>query len=100
MFMEQVVAQEFYTKEFICGNSIISRQDLEELPCPFCTSKVTDKQMQTIIEDTDLATKCYYKLSPNHPIDFNNEKYRERWWIELERAVLRQNIPYYEDLNL
>lgn len=97
--MEQIISQEFYTKEFTCGNSVISRQELESLPCPFYTEEVTDDQMQAIIDDTDFATKCYYQLPLDQPIDFNNNKYSERWWIELESAVLQQNVPYYEDLD-
>lgn len=97
--MEQIISQEFYTKEFTCGNSVISRQELESLPCPFYMKEVTDDQMQAIIDYTDFATKRYYKLPLDQPIDFNNNKYSERWWIELESAVLQQNVPYYEDLN-
>lgn len=97
--MEQIISQEFYTKEFNCGNSVISRQELESLPCPFCTAEVTDKQMQAIIDDTDFETKCAYKIPLDQPIDFSNDRYSERWWSELESAVLRQNVPYYEDLD-
>lgn len=97
--MEQIVSQEFYTKEFTCGNSVISRQELESLPCPFYTAEVTDEQMQTIIDNTDLATKYAYKLPLDQPIDFNNDRYTERWWSELENAVLQQNVPYYEDMD-
>lgn len=89
---------DFYEKEFKCRNSTISRGKLEGLPCPFYTAELTDEQMQTIIDETDAETRSRWRISPVQFIDFDNEEYDDAWWEELEKAVLRQNVPYYEDI--
>ncbi|BFK46590.1 hypothetical protein I180019D1_20000 [Alistipes sp. i18-0019-D1] len=92
--------QEFYQKEFVCGNSSITRGELEELPCPFFTAEVTDEQMQAIIDETDAETKLCWRLPTNRPINFGNNRYSETWWKELECAANRHHVPYYEDISL
>ena len=89
---------DFYEKEFKCGNSSISRGNLEGLPCPFYTAELSDEQMQTVIDETDAETRSRWRIPPGQAIDFNNEEYDDVWWEELEKAVLRQNVPYYEDI--
>ena len=84
-------------KEFVCGNSSITRGELEGLPRPFCTAAVTDAQMQTIVKETDAETKLRWRLPTDGPIDFDNDRYNETWWDELEKAVLKHRVPYYED---
>ena len=91
--------QEFYDKEFTCGQSVVSRGELESLPVPFCTDDVTDDQMETIIAQTDAGTRQRLGLSDRATINFENDKHSEVWWEELEEAVRSQNVPYYEDLD-
>lgn len=88
--------QEFYQKEFVCGNSSITRGEQEGPPCPFCTAAVTDAQMQAIVKETDAETKLRWRLPTDDPIDFDNDWYNETWWDELEKAVLKLRVPYYD----
>ena len=88
--------QEFYQKEFVCGNSSFTRGEQEGLPCPFCTAAVTDAQMQAIVKETDAETKLRWRLPTDGPIDFDNDWYNETWWDELEKAVLKLRVPYYD----
>lgn len=30
------------------------------------------------------------------PIDFDNDRHSEIWWEEMEKAVVRHGVPYYE----
>lgn len=89
---------EFYDRNFTYSDTTLSRADLESLPCPFCTENITDEQMEVIAFETDSLTKERLRLSDNEHIDFDNDKHSEVWWEELEAAVNRQNVPYYEDL--
>ena len=34
------------------------------------------------------------------PIDFDNDRHSEIWWEEMEKAVVRHGVPYYEDCLL
>lgn len=94
----EVQNNEFYIKEFVYGDTILSRADLESLPCPFCTENVTDEQMEIIVFETDLSTRERLRLSDGEHIDLDNDKHSEVWWEEMESAVNQQNVPYYEDL--
>jgi hypothetical protein len=89
---------DFYTKEFSCGSSYISRGELEFLPCPFCTENVSDETMQAIIDLTDNSTKERLHLPQNEILDLNNDKTSEIWWEELEAILVQESIPYCEDL--
>lgn len=91
--------QEYYDKEFTCGNSSITRGELESLPCPFCTDKVSGEQMQQIINTTDSFTKQCLGFSEKKRLNFNNDKISEIWWKELEDAASQMKAPYYEDLQ-
>ncbi len=90
--------EEFYNQEFVYFDSVLSRSDLESLPVPFCTENVTDDQMKVIVVETDLNTRARLRLSDDEHIDLNNDRHSEVWWEEMEAAVNRQNVPYYEDL--
>lgn len=94
----KVPNNEFYDRNFTYSDTILSRADLESLPCPFCTENITDEQMEIIAFETDSSTRERLRLSDNEHIDFDNDKHSEVWWEELEAAVNRQNVPYYEDL--
>jgi hypothetical protein len=91
---------DFYTKEFSCGSSYISRGELESFPCPFCTENVSDETMQAIIDLTDDSTKERLHLPHNEILDLHNDKTSEMWWEELEAIVVQKCIPYYADLSV
>ncbi len=90
--------QEYYDKKFGCGDSSISRSELEGLPCPFCTDGVSDETMQQIIELTETATKQVVRDRNLEGINIDDDTYSEIWWEELESAVIHFKVPYYEDL--
>ena len=92
-------SQEFYDKEFKCGNSTITRGELESFPIPFCTDNVSDETMQKVIDDTDAGTRQRWKIRDDKPLDMENDEISESWWEELEEAANYYNIPYYEDLE-
>lgn len=90
---------DFYDRIFKYGQSQLSRGELESLPAPFCTKNVTDEQMEDIVMDTELDTRERLRLNEDEPIDMGNDRHSEVWWEEMEAAVRRQNVPYYEDLD-
>ena len=97
-FNLEIVEGDFYTRKFRCGNSYVSRQELEGFSCPFCTKETTDAQMQRIVEEADAATRACWRIPADQPIDFKNDEQDDTWWTELENAAVRQGIPYYEDI--
>ncbi len=94
----EIVEGDFYTRKFRCGNSYVSREELEGFSCPFCTKDTTDAQMQRIVEEADAATRDCWHIPADQPIDFQNDEQDDTWWVELENAAVRQGIPYYDDI--
>ena len=89
--------EEFYNKEFVCGQSSISRGELESLPCPFNTFSIDDDKMQKIVDCTEESTRTQLRLSKNEKIDLENDKHSKCWWENLEYFCNLFNVPYYED---
>lgn len=87
----------FYDKVFTCGQSELSRRDLESLPAPFDTCLVTDEQMEQIVRETEMETRDRLRLGEKESIDFENDRHSAIWWEEMEKAVVRHGVPYYED---
>lgn len=87
----------FYDKVFTCGQSKLSRRDLESLPAPFDTYHVTDEQMEQIVRETEMGTRDRLRLGEKEPIDFENDRHSAIWWEEMGKAVVRHDVPYYED---
>lgn len=92
-------ADEFYDRIFKYGQSQLSRGELESLPVPFCTKDVTDEQMEEIVRQTELDTRERLRLDEEEQIDMGNDRHSEVWWEEMEAAVCRHNVPYYEDID-
>ncbi len=95
--LEEQPYDAFYDKKFICGDTVLTRRDLIDLPASFYVDEVTDEQMETIVDETEAGTHVRLRLRDNKHIDFENDRQREIWWEEVEAAVVNQNIPYYED---
>ncbi len=89
----------FYIREFCSGDSCLTRGELEALPIPFCTKDVSDRDMQSIIEQVELSVRDRLDLNIDEHIDFNNDRHSEIWWEELESTVNSFSVPYYEDLE-
>lgn len=52
----------FYDKVFTCGQSELSRRELESLPEPFDTYHVTDEEMEQIVYETEMETRDRLRL--------------------------------------
>lgn len=89
--------EEFYNQEFVCGQSSITRGELESLPCPFNTFGTNDITMQKIIDCTEESTRHDLRLSKDERINFEDDKHNECWWRNLEYFCNYFKIPYYED---
>lgn len=86
---------EFYTKNFVCGRSEITRGELESLPCPFCTKEVSDETMQKLADITEQEVN--QRLGGR---EVSEDTFWGIWWEELEDTCNYLNIPYYEDMNI
>lgn len=98
----EIIKDDYYTKEFVCGQSSITRGELESFPCPFCTDDATDDMMQRIIDETEAETKCRMRKIHREECSSDDEYKEIRdsiWWKELEGLVVAAGIPYYEDLK-
>lgn len=87
----------FYSKQFTCGNSYISREELEGFSMPFNTKNVSDETMLKLVEAVDRVTKERLHLPTDMPLDFANDKIGDIWWDELEIICRELNIPYYNE---
>ena len=87
----------FYEKEFVCGRTIISRGDLENMPCPFNTEGVDDEKMQRLANLTEGSTR--QRTSDYDESLMSKDKMDEIWWEELEDSCNYLDIPYYEDMD-
>lgn len=84
-----------YEKEFICGNTTITRAEYENMPIPMNTSSLTDEDMQ------ELAERIEYEMSEWQDWleqgDVTQERYDEQWWSIMEELGVAFGITYYED---
>ena len=49
-----------------------------------------------IVYETEMETRDRLRLGKRKPIDFDNDRHSEIWWEEMEKAVVRHGVPYYE----
>ncbi len=92
--------EDFYTKEFVSGDSSLSRADLEGLPSPFVTIFLTDEDMAEIVRNTDQNTRSDLRLSQGEKIDFSNDRHSEIWWKDMEDALTDiAGCLSYEDMT-
>lgn len=87
----------FYEKEFRCGNSYVSRGELEGFPLPFNTEGVSDETMQKLVNTVDEVTKGRLHLPSDKLLDLKDEKTGDIWWEELELICRELEIPYYNE---
>ena len=57
------------------------------------------KYGQSQLSRGELDTRDRLRLNEGEPIDFENDRHSEVWWAEMEAAVCRHNVPYYEDID-
>lgn len=93
---EENLDTSFYNKVFSSGTTQLTRRELEEMPCPFCTKEISDEIMQRIVSDADREIKEWYCDDDNDDLEFKSEDIRIR---EIEDAAVLHKVPYYEDLD-
>lgn len=84
-----------YEKEFTCGNTTITRNDYESMPCPMNTSHLTDADMQRLAEAIESEMQNWQNSLKGECID--QERYENVWWSEMEKIGLDFGMTYYED---
>ena len=84
-----------YEKEFTCGNTTITRNDYESMPCPMNTSHLTDADMQRLAEAIESEMQNWQNSLKGECID--QERYENVWWAEMEKIGLDFGMTYYED---
>ncbi len=87
----------YYSKEFRCGNSYISRAELEVMAIPFNTKEVSDETMQALVDTVDRVTKERAGISADKILDINDDRIGDIWWEELETVCKELKIPYYNE---
>ena len=89
---------EFYNHVFKCGNTEITRRDLESFPCPFCVENITNEQMQSIVKEMDYELKKY-----QYDAKLNSEELKEEceynFYYEMDIAAVKNKVQYNEDLQ-
>lgn len=90
----------YYKQEFRCGDSYISRAELEVMPIPFNTREISDETMQTLVDTVDRVTRERARISADKHLNISDECIGDIWWEELETVCKELKIPYYnEDEN-
>lgn len=105
VFVEKTIIQktyeeidtDYYDVPFKYGNTEVCRGDLEGLPCPMCTSNVTDVEMQIIATEVEAVMKEWFDWKEQG--DITEERYWEKWWEVLENTAVAYKVPYYEDMD-
>ena len=72
------------------------RDYLESMPCPFCTDRVTDGELETISASLEIEMKDILQWEKDGSI--SHDKAAEYETEILERLCCEHDIPYYEDL--
>ena len=84
----------FYKKPFRYGCTVLTRCELENLPCPLCTKDTDDETMRKIVR------RMHRKMQKR--IDANDNEISDMATIRLEEmdeAAAYFNVPSYEDLQ-
>lgn len=86
---------EFYTKEFRCGNTVLTRGDFETMPVSMDTYDFTDRDMQQLVEQIEkIAIKNFGK---NYTI--TDDSIASKWYSIVEANAFYYGMNYYEDYD-
>lgn len=85
----------FYTKEFRCGNTVLTRGDLETLPVSMDTYDFTDKDMQYLVEQIEIV--AVRKFGKNY--NLMDEDVSRTWYLIVEANANYLGMNYYEDYD-
>ena len=84
----------FYKKPFRYGTTVLTRYDLENLSCPFCTKDTDDETMRKIVRR--MHRKINGQINGNAGETPDVEAIRLE---EMDEVAAHFNVPYYEDLQ-
>ena len=84
----------FYKKPFRYGTTVLTRYELENLSCPFCTKDTDDEAMRKIVRR--MHRKINGRINGNAGETPDMEPIRLE---EMDEAAAHFNVPYYEDLQ-
>jgi hypothetical protein len=97
------------------GISAITRQDLEDMPCPIMASELTDEQMQELADSVEAEVRDRYPEVADKMfelwnketrtdeeqdfLDFECDRAEELWWDMVEEIAVKElGASYYEDI--
>ena len=86
---------EFYTKEFVCGKTIVTRSDFEGMPIAMDTYDFDDETMQAIADTVEHNVVTEFGYNYN----LLNDEVQDYWWSELEGIALNYGMNYYDDYD-
>ena len=84
----------FYKKPFRYGTTVLTRYELENLSCPFCTKDTDDEAMRKIVRRMHRKMKERINAGDNETSDMEAIRLEE-----MDEAAAHFNVPYYEDLQ-
>ncbi len=84
----------FYKKPFRYGTTVLTRYELENLSCPFCTEDTDDETMRKIVRRMQRKMKERINAGDNETSDMEAIRLEE-----MDGAAAHFNVPYYEDLQ-
>ena len=84
-----------YEKEFISGNTTITRCDYEDMPSPMNTSSLSDDEMQRLADSIEQEMERWKEWLDSG--DVNQDQYDEAWWKSMEDLGYAFGMTYYED---
>ena len=84
----------FYKKPFRYGCTVLTRYELENLPCPLCTKNTDDGTMRKIVRR--MHRKISKRMNGNEGEILDGETIRLE---EMDEAATYFNVPCYEDLQ-
>lgn len=88
----------FYNHVFKCGNTEITRRELESFPCPFCVENITNEQMQSIVKEMDNELKKY-QYDTNLNSEELKEEYEYNFYYEMDIIAVKYKVKYSENLQ-
>lgn len=84
----------FYKKPFRYGTTVLTRYELENLPCPFRTKNTDDETMRKIVRRMHRKMKERINAGDNETSDMEAIRLEE-----MDEAAAHFNVSYYEDLQ-
>ena len=84
----------FYKKPFRYGTTVLTRYELENLPCPFCTEDTDDETMCKIVRRMHRKMKERINANENETPDIKTIRLEE-----MDEAAAYFNVPCYDDLQ-